>query len=104
MLVWLLIGCSFMLMLVRIGLPFGIKSEGSVVATVTLTYREKLLLHRTDLYALGALLVLGAIGKWFQTTVEHDIILVALAHIKLPVRDQFATASIASHNAHFRQW
>ncbi len=38
MLVWLLIGCSFMLMLVRIGLPFGIKSEGSVVATVTLTW------------------------------------------------------------------
>src|SRR5260221_316245 len=104
MLVWLLIGCSFMLMLVRIGLPFGIKSEGSVVATVTLTYREKLLLHRTDLYALGALLVLGAIGKWFPTTVELVIILVALALINLPVRYQFTTVGIACNNVLFRKW
>src|SRR5206468_3995322 len=77
MLVWLLIGCSFMLMLLRIGLPYGIKSEGSVIATVTLTYREKLLLHRTNLYALGALLVLSAIGKWFPTTLEVVIIFAA---------------------------
>src|SRR5258708_30237409 len=104
MLVWLLIGCFFMLMLVRIGLPFGIKSEGSVVATVTLTYREKLLLHRTDLYALGALLVLGAIGKWFPTTVELVIILVALALINLPVRYQFTTVGIACNNVLFRKW
>jgi Amt family ammonium transporter len=104
MLVWLLIGCSFMLMFLRIGLPFGIKSEGSVVATVTLTYREKLLLHRTNLYALGALLVLGAIGKWFPTTVELVIILVALALINLPVRYQFTTMGIACNNVLFRKW
>src|SRR5216684_3029076 len=104
MLVWLLIGCFFMLMLVRIGLPFGIKSEGSVVATVTLTYREKLLLHRTNLYAIGALLVLGAIGKWFPTTVELVIILAALALVNLPVRYQFTTLGIACNNVLFRKW
>src|SRR5258706_678837 len=104
MAVWLLIGCSFILMLVRIGLPFGIKSEGSVVATVTLTYREKLLLHRTNLYAIGALLVLGAIGKWFPTTVELVIILAALALVNLPVRYQFTTMGIACNNVLFRKW
>src|SRR5258706_327779 len=104
MLVWLLIGCSFMLMLVRIGLPFGIKSEGSVVATVTLTYREKLLLHRTNLYAIGALLVLSAIGKWFPTSVELVIILAALALVNLPVRYQFTTMGIACNNVLFRKW
>jgi ammonium transporter, Amt family len=104
MLVWLLIGCFFMLMLVRIGLPFGIKSEGSVVATVTLTYREKLLLHRTNLYTLGALLVLSAIGKWFPTTVELVIILAALALVNLPVRYQFTTLGIACNNVLFRKW
>src|SRR6266849_2169352 len=104
MLVWLLLGCFFMLMLVRIGLPFGIKSEGSVVATVTLTYREKLLLHRTSLYALGALLVLSAIGNWFPTTVELVLILMALALVNLPVRYQFTTLGIACNNVLFRKW
>jgi len=104
MFVWLLIGCSFILMLVRIGVPFGIKSEGRVVATVTLTYREKLLLHRTNLYALGALLVLSAIGKWFPTTVELVIILAALALVNLPVRYQFTTLGIACNNVLFRKW
>src|SRR6266487_4346418 len=104
MLVWILIGCSFMLMLVRIGLPFGIKSEGSVVATVTLTYREKLLLHRTNLYALGALLILSAIGQWFPTTVELVLILMALALVNLPVRYQFTTQGIACNNVLFRKW
>src|SRR5438552_15770274 len=104
MFVWLLIGCSFILMLVRIGVPFGIKSEGNVVATVTLTYRDKLLLHRTILYALGALLVLSAIGKWFPTTVELVIILAALALVNLPVRYQFTTLGIACNNVLFRKW
>src|SRR5436309_16012636 len=98
MLVWILIGCSFMLMLVRIGLPFGIKSEGSVVATVILTYREKLLLHRTNLYALGSLLLLSAIRKWFPTTVELVLILIALALVNLPVRSPFTTQGIACTN------
>src|SRR5207247_9637770 len=97
MLVWILIGCSFMLMLLRIGLPFGIKSEGSVVATVTLTYREKLLLHRTNLYALGALLVLSAIGHWFSTTVELVLILIALALFDIFVRLQFMILCIVMY-------
>src|SRR5437016_5609196 len=101
---WLLIGCSFILMLVRIGVPFGIKSEGRVVATVTLTYREKLLLHRTSLYAIGASLVLSAIGKWFPTSVELVIILAALALVNLPVRYQFTTVGIACNNVLFRKW
>src|SRR5438874_4554838 len=104
MLVWLLIGCSLMLMLVRIGLPFGIKSEGVTIATVTLTYREKLLLHRTNIYALGVLLLLGAIGKWFSTPVEVVLMLLALGIINLPVRYYFTTQGIACNNVFFRKW
>jgi Amt family ammonium transporter len=93
-----------MLMLVHIGLPFGIRSEGTTVATVTLTYREKLLLHRTNIYAFGALLLLGAIGKWFTTPVEVVLILVALGIINLPVRYSFTTQGIACNNVLFRKW
>jgi Amt family ammonium transporter len=104
MFVWLLVGCSLMLMLVRIGLPLGIRSEGTTVATVTLTYREKLLLHRTNIYAFGALLLLGAIGKWFTTPVEVVLMLVALGIINLPVRYYFTTQGIACNNVLFRKW
>ncbi len=104
MLVWLLVGCSLVLMLVRIGLPFGIKSQGVTIATVTLTYREKLLLHRTNIYALGALLLLGAIGKWFSTPVEVVLMLIGLGIINLPVRYYFTTQGIACNNVFFRKW
>lgn len=104
MFVWLLVGCSLMLMLVRIGLPFGTRTEGTMVATVMLTYREKLLLHRTNIYAFGVLLLLGAIGKWFTTPVEVVLMLVALGIINLPVRYYFTTQGIACNNVFFRKW
>src|SRR3981081_4223386 len=104
MLVWLLVGCSLVLMLVRIGVPFGIKSQGVTIATVTLTYRERLLLHRTNIYALGALLLLGAIGKWFSLPVEIALILLALAIVNLPIHYQFTKEGIACNNVLFRRW
>ena len=61
MVVWLFMGCIFMLMLLRMGLPFGVKSEGTAVSQSTLTFRETLLMQRTNMYALG-LSYLSAIG------------------------------------------
>ena len=104
MFVWLLIGCLFILMFVRIGLPFGIRAEGTSVAKVALTFREKLLLHRTNVYSLGAILILSAIGNWFPTTVEIALILLALSIINLPVRYHFTTQGLACNNVLFRQW
>ncbi len=104
MLVWFLVGCIFMLMLVRIGLPFGIRAEGSDVAKVALTFRERLLLHRVNMYTLGAVLILSAIGRWFSTPVEIALLLVALAIVKLPMRYQFTTKGIACNNVLFRRW
>ena len=104
MIVWLLVGCLFMLMFLRIGLPFGVRTQGNVSAKVALTFRERLLLHRTNMYALGAILVLSAIGQWFPTTIEIVLILVALSIINLPVRYLFTTRGIACNNVLFRNW
>jgi len=60
--------------------------------------------HRTNIYAFGALLLLGAIGKWFTTPVEVVLILVALGIINLPVRYSFTTQGIACNNVLFRKW
>ncbi len=69
MVVWLLIGCSFMFLLLRIGLPYGVRTEGVAVTSVQLSFGEKLLLQRKNMYAVGAILILSAIGQWFPTTI-----------------------------------
>jgi ammonium transporter, Amt family len=104
MTVWFLVGCFFILMLVRIGLPFGIQSEGRTLAHVHLTFRERLLMHRTNMYALGVLLLLSALGKWFSLPVEVALIFVSLAIVNLPMRYQFTTEGIACNNVLFRRW
>ena len=104
MFVWLLVGCFFILMFVRTGLPFGVRTEGRSLATVSLSFRERLLWHRTDMYALGVLLLLSAIGKWFSLPVEVALILVSLGIVNLPVRYQFTTEGIACNNVLFRRW
>lgn len=104
MAVYLLIGCFFMLMLVRTGLPFGIKAEGRKLASVSLTFRERLLMHRMDIYALGLILLLSAIGRWFSWPFEIAFILVAMGIVNLPKRYHFTTEGIACNNVLFRNW
>src|ERR1700730_13559154 len=104
MTVWFLVRCFFILMFVRIGLPFGIQSEGRTLARIGLTFRERLLMHRTNMYALGVLLLLSAFGKWFSLPVEVALIFVSLAIVNLPMRYQFTTEGIACNNVIFRCW
>lgn len=104
MVVWLLIGCSFMFLLLRIGLLYGVRTEGVAVTSVQLSFGEKLLLQRKNMYAVGAILILSAIGQWFPTTIEVVLILAAFAIINLPVRYHFTSAGIACNNVLFRPW
>src|SRR5258708_40271299 len=104
MAVYLLMGCFFVLMLVRTGLPFGVKAEGRNLASVSLTFRERMLLHRSDIYALGVMLLLSAIGGWFTWKLEIVFILVAMAIVNLPKRYHFTTTGIAYNNVMFRSW
>jgi Amt family ammonium transporter len=104
MLIWLLIGCFFILMLVRTALPFGVKTEGKAVASMALTFRERLLTHRINMYALAALLLLSAIGQWFSMPIEIVLLLVALGIVNLPMQYHLTTEGIACNNVFFRRW
>ncbi len=57
-----------------------------------------------NMYALGALLILSAIGKWFSFPVELALILVALAVVNLPISYRFSSEGIACNNVLFRRW
>jgi Amt family ammonium transporter len=104
MVVWLLIGCTFMFMLMRIGLPFGVRKEGTAISDVALNFREKLLLQRSNMYAVGAILILSAIGQWFPTTIEIVLIVAALCIVNIPVRYHFTSAGVGYNNVLFRPW
>jgi ammonium transporter, Amt family len=104
MAVWLLVGCFFVFMLIRVGLPFGIRTEGRAIASISLTFRERLLMQRKSMYALGALLLLSAVGKWFSLPVEIALILMTLALVNMPMRYQFTSEGIACNNVLYRRW
>src|SRR5258708_24911975 len=103
MLVWLLVGCFFILMLLRKALPFGVKAQGKEVASVSLTFSERMLMHRMDMYALAFLMLLSAIGQWFPLAIELLILMVALGIVNLPMRYHFTSGGFADHNVVFRR-
>jgi Amt family ammonium transporter len=104
MLVWLLVGSFFVLMLLRKALPFGVKAQGKETASVSLTFGERMLMHRMDMYALAFLMLLSAIGQWFPLVVELLILMVALGIVNLPMRYHFTSSGFAYNNVVFRRW
>jgi len=104
MLVSLLIGSLFLLMYLSVRLPFGVVLDGSPIKLVSLTLRERLLLRRRNLYSLGVILLLSAIGHWFPTIAELGLILLGLCINILPTRYHFTTAGVACNNTTFRRW
>jgi len=104
MFVSLLIGCLFLLMYLSVRLPFGVTLDGSPIKQVSLTFRERLLLRRRNLYFLGLMLLLSAFGQWFPTSVELGLILLGLSINIWPTRYYFTTAGVACNNTTFRRW
>src|SRR5713226_2735329 len=98
MLVWLLMGSFFVLMLLRKGLPVGVKTTGRETAGVSLNFGERMLMHRMDMYALAFMLLLSAIGQWFSVGIELVLLVVALTIVNLPLRLHFTTDGIAYNN------
>src|SRR5437879_12330578 len=104
MLVSLLIGSLFLLMYLSVRLPFGVALDGNPIKLVSLTFRERLLLRRRNLYSLGVILLLSAVGHWFPTIAELGLILLGLCINVLPTRYHFTTAGVACNNTTFRRW
>ena len=104
MFVSLLIGSLFLLMYLSVRLPFGVALDGSPIKQISLTFRERLLFRRRNLYFLGVILLLSAVGQWFPTNAELGLILLGLSINLLPTRYHFTTAGVACNNTTFRRW
>jgi Amt family ammonium transporter len=91
-------------MYLSVRLPFGVALDGNTIRQVSLTLRERLLLRRRNLYSLGIILLLSAIGQWFPTSIELGLLLLGLCINILPTRYYFTTAGVACNKNNFRCW
>lgn len=100
----ILFGAMLIVMLLRVALPFGADVAGKPQADVTLTYREKLLLHRINIYAIGAVMLLSAIGGLLTGLFAPLLVLGTFVILTLPHRYRFTTTGVAFNNVVFRRW
>jgi hypothetical protein len=100
----MLLGLMLILMLMRVFLPIGQKVQGRQIKEVRLSLRERLLVQRFNIYAIGAVLLLGALGQWVSPLLEVMVILLAFAIVMIPVKYILTNEGVALNNALFRRW
>jgi len=100
----LLCGAMLILTLMRVAVPFGQAMTGQAIGVIPLRFRERLRLQRTNIYLLGALLLLGTIGGWLRTPLNLIVILAIYVIVSIPVQYTLTTAGVARNRVVFRRW
>src|SRR5262249_20470086 len=104
MLVILLFGCMLAVMLMRVFLPLGQRTAGTERAVFALGLKERLLYQRTNIYAIGAVLVLTALTGLISVPIELVVFAAVLAILMIPVRYRLTDQGIGLNNVVFRRW
>jgi hypothetical protein len=99
-----LFALMFMIMLSRVYLPKAISLTGKKLFEVRLTYVERLILHRINLYAIGAVLVLLTVTGTITNGLQLVVILATQAILLVPTRVAVLSDGIALNRALFRPW
>src|SRR5215213_1269881 len=100
----LLVTCSLLIMLARVAGPIGQPAEGRELRVVALGLRERVLYHRTGLYAFGAILLLLAATRLLSPTLQLLAVLACYAVLMVPIRYRFTSAGVAVNRVVFRRW
>ena len=100
---FLLLG-SLALMVARVWMPWPRRAKGKVLVRIPLALRGRVRLQRTNVYAIGGLLLLGSVGGWLPTGMELFTITVVLALLFLPVSYTLTDAGIVVGHTPIRHW
>jgi hypothetical protein len=93
------------LMLMRVHLPFGgTRYRGRVLKTVSLSFPERLIMQRVNVYAVGGILLLTTVTGLLSTQIELLVVGVAAIIMFLPVRITMTTEGVGINNVVFRPW
>jgi hypothetical protein len=88
----------------RVYLPSGAKVEGKPLGVITLSFRERLLVQRTNLYLIGIVVLIGVLGGFLTGPLEMVALLATFAVLLIPVRYRITSQGIALNNVVFRSW
>src|SRR5690349_18807662 len=99
-----LFGAMLIVMLIRVAPPLGARIEGDPVGRITLGMRERVRLQRTNIYAIGLVLLLVVATSSLPLIGELAIIGGVLAILMIPTRYVLTTRGIALNRSVFRRW
>src|SRR4051812_41572595 len=99
-----LFGAMLIVMLLRVALPIGVRVPGTPVGRISLTLTERVRLQRTNVYAIGAVLLLCAATQAIPLAVELFVVVGVFAILAIPARYTLTTEGIAFNRTVFRPW
>jgi hypothetical protein len=104
MAVILLFVLMLLVMLMRVFMPRGVKVRGKVVHKYTLSLVERFVLHRINLYSIGAVLFLMTITGTIPSMFQFLVLFVAQVILFIPARFIVTTEGVAFNNVVYRPW
>jgi hypothetical protein len=99
-----LFGAMLIVMATRVAPPLGVRIEGDPIGRITLGMRERVRLQRTNIYAIGLVLLLVTATSSLPLIAELAVIVGVLAILAIPTRYVLTTEGIALNRTVFRRW
>jgi hypothetical protein len=100
----LLVVLSLVMMAARVAAPFGQRIEGRELLVVRLSFVERVLFHRSGLYAFGVILLLVGVTGLLPVPFQVLAVLACYGVLTIPVRYRLTDAGIGLNNVVFRRW
>jgi hypothetical protein len=100
----LLLSLMLIIMLMRIVLPIGAKIAGKTSRELRLSFQERVLLQRINIYAIGMVLLLTIIGGGLSRGWELLVLCAVVLLLLMRVRYIFTNEGIALNNVVYRSW
>jgi hypothetical protein len=99
-----LFGSMLIVMLVRVAAPLGVRIDGQPVGRISLGWRERVRLQRTNVYAIGAVLLLASATSNLPLIGVLVVIVGILGILAIPTRYVLTTRGVALNRTVFRSW
>lgn len=100
----ILLVLMLIIMLMRITLPIGARIAGKMVKEIRLSFQERLILQRINVYAIGIVLLLTAVTGVVSRGWEILVLLAVLVMLLMRVRYLVTSEGIAINNVVYRSW
>lgn len=99
-----LFGGMLIFMLLRVAMPLGVHIPGEPIGQVSLSLGERVRLQRTNVYAIGAVLLLTTLSGELPLVLELLVVLGVSAILCIPASYRLTSEGIALNHTVFRAW